>query len=293
MKKAYLFPGQASQFEGMGKDLYEQHPHIQTFFEEANDILGFKITDPMFYGSMEDLSQTKVTQPAVFLHSIAKTKVIPELFQPDMVAGHSLGEFSALTSAGVIEWQDALKLVFQRAMAMQKACNLQKSTMAAILGMEDETVEKICSEIGDDVIAANYNCPGQIVISGSVPAVELAIQKLTEAGAKRAVSLPVSGAFHSKFMQPAQDELAEAIKNTSFKAPICPIFQNYTSNPTTQIDEIKSNLEAQLTAPVKWTQSILNMINAGASEFIEVGGNGKTLQAFVKKIDKSIPTSAL
>jgi [acyl-carrier-protein] S-malonyltransferase len=293
MKKAYLFPGQASQFEGMGKDLYEQYPHIQTFFEEANDILGFKITDPMFYGSMEDLSQTKVTQPAVFLHSIAKTKVNPELFQPDMVAGHSLGEFSALTSAGVIEWQDALKLVFQRAMAMQKACNLQKSTMAAILGMEDESVEKICSEIGDDVIAANYNCPGQIVISGSVPAVELAIQKLTEAGAKRAVLLPVSGAFHSKFMQPAQDELAEAIQNTSFKVPICPIFQNYTSNPTTQIDEIKSNLEAQLTAPVKWTQSILNMIIAGASEFIEVGGNGKTLQAFVKKIDKSIPTSAL
>lgn len=293
MKKAFVFPGQASQFEGMGKDLYDQFPHIKSFFEEANDILGFKITEPMFNGSMEDLSQTKVTQPAVFLHSIAKTKVNPELFLPDMVAGHSLGEFSALTAAGVIEWQDALKLVYQRAMAMQKACNLQKSTMAAILGMEDEIVEKICSEIGDDVIPANYNCPGQIVISGSVPAVELAIQKLTEAGAKRAVLLPVSGAFHSKFMQPAQDELAEAIQNTSFKTPICPIFQNYTSNSTTQIDQIKSNLEAQLTAPVKWTQSILNMITAGAGEFIEVGGNGKTLQAFVKKIDKSIPTSAL
>jgi [acyl-carrier-protein] S-malonyltransferase len=293
MKKAYLFPGQASQFEGMGKDLYDQHDHIKDFFDEANEILGFKITEPMFFGNMEDLSQTKVTQPAVFLHSIAKVKVNSDQFKPDMVAGHSLGEFSALTAAGTLDWRDGLKLVYQRALAMQKACELEKSTMAAILGLEDEVVEKICSIIGDDVIAANYNCPGQIVISGSVQAIEIAIQKLNEAGAKRAIILPVSGAFHSKYMKPAQDHLSETIDHTQFNSPICPIFQNYTSNPTSNIEEIKNNLKLQLTSPVKWTHTIVNMIAEGATEFIEVGGNGKTLQAFVKKIDKSIPTTAL
>jgi [acyl-carrier-protein] S-malonyltransferase len=293
MKKAFVFPGQASQFEGMGKDLYQSSTRIKSFFEEANDILGFKITDAMFEGTMEDLSQTKVTQPAVFLHSIAKIMMLDSEIVPDMAAGHSLGEFSALTAAGALNWQDGLKLVYQRAIAMQKACEIQQSTMAAILGMEDDIVVSICNEVGSDVIPANYNCPGQIVISGSLEAVQLAIDKLIAAGAKRAVLLPVSGAFHSKYMQPAQDELAEAIRNTHFNKPVCPVYQNYTSKATTEIEHIKTNLEAQLTAPVKWTQTIMNMIEDGASEFIEIGGNGKTLQAFVKKIDKSMPTSAL
>ena len=291
--KAYIFPGQASQFEGMGKDLYESSEIIKSFFEEANEILEYRISDTMFNGSMEDLSKTEITQPAVFLHSIAKTKLLGDSFHPDMVAGHSLGEFSALTAANALSWQDGLRLVHKRAMAMQKACEVEPSAMAAILGLDDEVVERICDEIGDYVIPANYNCPGQLVISGSKKGVAQAVDRLNEVGAKRAIMLPVSGAFHSKYMLPAQNELAEAIASTEISNPVCPIFQNFTARGVKVAEEIKENLIKQLTAPVKWTQTMKEMINYGASEFIEVGGTGKTLQGFVKKIDRSFPTSAL
>jgi [acyl-carrier-protein] S-malonyltransferase len=291
--KAYIFPGQASQFEGMGKDLYESSEIIKSFFEEANEILEYRISDTMFNGSMEDLSKTEITQPAVFLHSIAKTKLLGDSFHPDMVAGHSLGEFSALTAANALSWQDGLRLVHKRAMAMQKACEVEPSAMAAILGLDDEVVERICDEIEDYVIPANYNCPGQLVISGSKKGVAQAIDRLNEVGAKRAIMLPVSGAFHSKYMLPAQNELAEAIASTEISNPVCPIFQNFTARGVKVAEEIKENLIKQLTAPVKWTQTMKEMINYGASEFIEVGGTGKTLQGFVKKIDRSFPTSAL
>lgn len=291
--KAYVFPGQASQFEGMGKDMYEASEVARNLFEEANDLLGFRITDVMFEGSVEDLKQTKVTQPAVFLHSIAKTRMAGDAFVPDAVAGHSLGEFSALVASGAISFSDGLQLVQQRAMAMQKACEAQPGTMAAILGLEDALIEQVCANIDDVVIPANYNCPGQLVISGTVSGVEAAVAKLQEAGAKRAIILPVGGAFHSPLMKPAKEELRKAIENTRFKAPICPIFQNVDAVAERNPEAIQQKLIDQLTAPVRWTQTMQNMISEGVEEFIEVGGNGKTLQGFVKKVDRRFPTSAL
>lgn len=291
--KAYVFPGQASQFVGMGKDLYESSALAKDLFEQANDILGFRITEVMFDGSDEDLKETKVTQPAVFLHSIVKAKLAGSDFKPDAVAGHSLGEFSALVAAGALSFEDGLRLVQARAMAMQKACEAEASTMAAIIGLEDEVVEKVCAGISDIVIPANYNCPGQLVISGSLKGIEQAVEQLKAAGARRALVLPVGGAFHSPLMQPAQDELQSAIEAAAFTAPACPIYQNVTAKAEQQPEAIQRNLIAQLTAPVRWTQTMQNMIADGVAEFIEVGGNGKTLQGFVKKIDRSFLTSAL
>lgn len=289
--KAYVFPGQGAQFSGMGLDLYEKSPEAQALFEKANDILGFSITDIMFEGSAEDLKQTKVTQPAVFLHSVILSKILGKNFEPDMVAGHSLGEFSALVANKTLSFEDGLELVAKRAKAMQKACELEPSTMAAVLGMEDEMVESICAETQGVVVAANYNCPGQLVISGAYPAVEKACENLKERGAKRALILPVGGAFHSPLMEPARKDLAEAIENTEFSKPICPIYQNVSTFAVNDPSEIKKNLVFQLTAPVKWTQSVQNMVNDGASEFIEVGP-GKVLQGLVKKINRSMTTSS-
>lgn len=281
---AYIFPGQGAQFVGMGKDLYESSAVAKELFEKANDILGFRITDIMFDGTAEDLKQTKVTQPAVFLHSVILAKTLDN-FAPDMVAGHSLGELSALVANGTLSFEDGLKLVSKRALAMQKACEMQPSTMAAVLGLEDAQVEEICEATEGIVVAANYNCPGQLVISGSVPAVEAACEKMKEAGARRALLLPVGGAFHSPLMKPAEEELAAAIEATTFNKPNCPVYQNVSTTAVTDPNEIKKNLIAQLTAPVKWTQSVQNMIADGATEFIEVGP-GKVLQGLVKKIDK-------
>lgn len=283
--KAYIFPGQGAQFVGMGKDLYENSEVAKELFEKANEILGFRITDIMFDGTAEDLKQTKVTQPAVFLHSVILAKNLGE-FKPDMVAGHSLGEFSALVANGALSFEDGLRLVSQRALAMQKACEKEPSTMAAVLGLEDQVVEQVCKEIDGIVVAANYNCPGQLVISGSTGAVTLACERMKEAGAKRALMLPVGGAFHSPLMKPAEEELAAAIANTTFSQPICPVYQNVTTTAVNDPEEIKKNLIAQLTAPVKWTQSVQQMIKDGGSEFIEVGP-GKVLQGLVKKIDRS------
>ena len=287
---AYIFPGQGAQFVGMGLDLYENYPVAQELFEKANEILGFSITDIMFEGTPEDLKQTKVTQPAIFLHSVILSKVMGDNFKPDMVAGHSLGEFSALVANGVLNFEDGLQLVSQRALAMQKACELQPSTMAAVLGLEDAVVEKICEEISGIVVAANYNCPGQLVISGEVEAIEVACEKLKEAGARRALVLPVGGAFHSPLMEPAREELATAIENTNFSTPKYPIYQNVTTTAVTDASEIKKNLISQLTAPVKWTQSIQNMIKDGATLFTEVGP-GKVLQGLVKKIERTVETT--
>ncbi|MBU2947620.1 ACP S-malonyltransferase [Zobellia uliginosa] len=280
---AYIFPGQGAQFVGMGLDLYEKYPLAQELFEKANDILGFSITDVMFQGTPEDLKQTKVTQPAIFLHSVILSKVMGDSFKPDMVAGHSLGEFSALVANGALGFEDGLKLVSQRALAMQKACELQPSTMAAVLGLEDALVEKICNETPGVVVAANYNCPGQLVISGEVEAIEAACVNMKEAGARRALVLPVGGAFHSPLMEPAREELAAAIENTNFAVPNCPVYQNVTTVAVTDATEIQKNLISQLTAPVKWTQSVENMVKDGASLFIEVGP-GKVLQGLVRKI---------
>ncbi|MCV6629668.1 MAG: ACP S-malonyltransferase [Flavobacteriaceae bacterium] len=288
---AYVFPGQGAQFVGMGLDLYEKFPEAQSLFEDANDILGFSITDIMFEGTAEALKQTKVTQPAIFLHSVAMGKVMGTKFQPDMVAGHSLGELSALVANSVLDFEDGLKLVSQRAMAMQKACEKQASTMAAVLGLEDAVVEKICEETPGIVVAANYNCPGQLVISGEVEAINLACEKMKDAGAKRALVLPVGGAFHSPLMEPAREELAAAIEATNFKAGICPVYQNVSTTAVTDADQIKNNLIAQLTAPVKWTQSVQNMIGDGATLFTEIGP-GKVLQGLVKKIDRSANTTS-
>jgi len=291
--KAYVFPGQASQFVGMGKDFYEESAAAKEIMEQANDILGFRLTDVMFEGTAEDLKETKVTQPAVFLHSIVKARMAGGDFQPDTVAGHSLGEFSALVAADALSFEDGLKLVHNRAMAMQKACEAEPGTMAAIIGMEDEAVEKVCEGIDEVVVAANYNCPGQLVISGSVKGVEAAVEELKAAGARRAILLAVGGAFHSPLMKPAQEELQAAIEAVNFSAPRCSIYQNVNASAESEPAAIKQNLIAQLTSPVRWTQTMNNMINDGVSEFIEVGGNGKTLQGFVKKVDRAFPTSAL
>ena len=283
--KAYIFPGQGAQFVGMGLDLYEKSAEAKALFEAANGILGFSITDIMFSGTDEDLKQTKVTQPAIFLHSVILSKVLGKNFAPQMVAGHSLGEFSALVANGTLSFEDGLQLVAKRAAAMQKACELQPGTMAAVLGLEDAKVEELCATIDGIVTPANYNCPGQLVISGELKAVEAACEKMKEAGAKRALVLPVGGTFHSVLMKPAEEELAAAIEQTTFHKPLCPVYQNVTTTAVSDENAIKTNLIKQLTAPVKWTQSVQQMIADGATEFIEVGP-GKVLQGLVKKINK-------
>ena len=291
--KAYVFPGQASQFEGMGKDMYEASEVARHLFEQANELLGFRITDIMFEGTAEDLKQTKVTQPAVFLHSIIKARMAGDAFVPEAVAGHSLGEFSALVASGALSFTDGLALVQQRALAMQKACEAQPGSMAAVLGLDDALIEQVCHDIDEVVIPANYNCPGQLVISGAVAGVEVAAERLRDAGAKRAIMLPVGGAFHSPLMQPAQEELQRAIESTQFEAPSCPVYQNVDAVAEQDPEAIQRKLIEQLTAPVRWTQTMHNMIADGVTEFIEVGGNGKTLQGFVKKVDRRFPTAAL
>ncbi|MEE0937418.1 MAG: ACP S-malonyltransferase [Bacteroidales bacterium] len=283
MKKAYVFPGQGAQFVGMGKDLYESNEQCKEMFEKANEILGFRITDIMFAGTDEQLKQTNVTQPAIFLHSVILAKALGESFQPDMVAGHSLGEFSALVAAGAMDFEDGLRLVAARANAMQKACEAVPSTMAAIIGLDDEIIEKTCAEIEEVVVPANYNCPGQLVISGSMEGIDKACTALKAAGAKRALPLKVGGAFHSPLMEPARVELAAAIEKTNIKSPICPVYQNVNAQPMTDPQQIKENLIAQLTAPVKWTQISKAMVADGADTFIEVGP-GQVLQGLVKKV---------
>ena len=284
---AYIFPGQGAQFSGMGLDMYENSSIAQELFEQANDILGFPITDIMFEGTAEELKETKVTQPAIFLHSVILAKTLGENLKPDMVAGHSLGEFSALVANGSLSFESALKLVSQRALAMQKACELQPSTMAVVLGLEDALVEKTCANTQGIVVAANYNCPGQLVISGEIEAINKACKTLTEAGARRAMVLPVGGAFHSPLMEPAREELAAAIENTTFNEPNCPIYQNVTASAVKTAAEIKNNLISQLTAPVKWTQTIQQMVADGGTEFTEVGP-GKVLQGLMRKIDRNV-----
>lgn len=291
MKTAYIFPGQGAQFVGMGQDLYNLNEESKALFEKANDILGFRITDIMFNGTDEDLKQTNVTQPAIFLHSVILAKALGDKFQPAMVAGHSLGEFSALVAAGALSFEDGLKLVSQRANAMQKACELQPSTMAAILGLDDETVEKICAQVEEVVVAANYNCPGQLVISGSIEGIDKACALLTEAGAKRALKLNVGGAFHSPLMEPAKVELQAAIEATAIQSPICPIYQNVDAKAYTDPQEIKANLIAQLTGAVRWTQTVQNMLTQGAEAFVEVGP-GNVLQGLVKKVDRQAQVSS-
>lgn len=291
--KAYVFPGQGAQFTGMGKELYDQSPLAHDLFEKANEILGFRITDIMFTGSPEDLRQTRVTQPAIFLHSVLLAKTLGADFKPEMVAGHSLGEFSALVAAGALSFEDGLKLVYQRALAMQKACEARPSTMAAVLGLPDETIEEICAGItGEVVVPANYNCPGQVVISGSNEGIDLACEKLTAAGAKRALKLSVGGAFHSPLMEPARLELAAAIEQTPFKEPVCPIYQNVNAKPQTDPTVIKANLVDQLTSPVRWTQSVLAMVADGCDSFTELGP-GAVLQGLIKKISKDVTTDGM
>jgi [acyl-carrier-protein] S-malonyltransferase len=290
--KAYIFPGQGAQFSGMGLDLFEGSPLAQELFNQANDILGFSITDIMFEGTADDLKQTKVTQPAIFLHSVILAKTLGSDFEPEMVAGHSLGEFSALVANGALAFESGLELVSQRAQAMQKACELQPSTMAAILSLEDNVVEEICEQTPGIVVAANYNCPGQLVISGEIEAINKACETAKEKGARMAMVLPVGGAFHSPLMEPAREQLAAAIENTTFNKPICPIYQNVTATAVIEPSEIKKNLMAQLTAPVKWTQTIQQMIADGGTEFIELGP-GKVLQGLMRKIDRNVKTSGL
>jgi len=288
--KAYIFPGQGAQFSGMGLDLYNNSPLAKELFEQANEILGFEITKIMFEGTAEALKQTKVTQPAIFLHSVILAKTLGDDFKPEMVAGHSLGELSALVANGVLTFEDGLKLVSKRALAMQKACEAQESTMAAVLALDDATVEEVCASIDGIVVAANYNCPGQLVISGEIAAIDKACEVLLEKGAKRALKLPVGGAFHSPLMEPAREELAAAIEATIFSNPTCPVYQNVVAKAVTNPSEIKENLRAQLTAPVRWTQSIQQMIADGGTEFIEVGP-GKVLQGLMRSIDRSVAAS--
>ncbi len=290
--KAYVFPGQGAQFVGMGKDLYNNSTELKELFEQANSILGFRITDLMFDGTDEDLRQTKVTQPAIFIHSVLLAKSLGDNFNPDMVAGHSLGEFSALVAANALSFEDGLKLVSQRALAMQKACEIEPSTMAAIIGLEDSVVEEVCAAIDEVVVPANYNCPGQLVISGSIEGIDKACEELTKRGAKRALKLPVGGAFHSPLMEPARSELAEAIENIEIVKPICPIYQNVDALPTDDPAVIKENLIVQLTAPVRWTQTVQNMLKDGATSFTEVGP-GRVLQGLVKKIDRSVEATSI
>ncbi|MCU0396842.1 MAG: ACP S-malonyltransferase [Cyclobacteriaceae bacterium] len=290
--KAYIFPGQGAQFTGMGKDLYESNPQIKTLFEKANEILGFDISHIMFNGTAEELKQTRVTQPAIFIHSVA-VALASDAFKPDMVAGHSLGEFSALVANQALSFEDGLRLVYKRALAMQRACEINPSTMAAILGLDDKVVEEVCASIQDEiVVAANYNCPGQLVISGSMKGIDIACEKLKAAGAKRALPLQVGGAFHSPLMEPAREELASAIESTQFNTPICPVYQNVNALPSTDISTIKKNLIDQLTAPVRWTQSVGNMVQDGATVFIECGP-GKVLQGLVKKIAPQVEAGSL
>lgn len=289
---AYVFPGQGAQFVGMGKDLYDNNEEARAMFEKANDILGFRITDLMFAGTDEDLRKTSVTQPSIFLHSVILAKSLGEEFKPDMVAGHSLGEFSALVTAGALSFEDGLKLVYARAHAMQKACEINPSTMAAILALPDEKVDEICRSVDGVVVCANYNCPGQLVISGEMEAIKEACAKALEAGAKRALPLKVGGGFHSPCMEPARAELAKAIQETKFSKPICPVYQNVDAKPHTDPEEIKRNLIAQLTSPVRWTKTVQNMIADGATEFIEIGP-GKVLQGLVLKIDRSMKVSGM
>lgn len=290
--KAYVFPGQGAQFVGMGKDLYDNNPEAHDLFEKANEVLGFRITDLMFEGTEEDLRQTKVTQPAIFLHSVILAKSLGDGFKPDMVAGHSLGEFSALVAAGALSFEEGLRLVSKRAHAMQRACELQPSTMAAVLALPDAKVEELCAEVDEVVAPANYNCPGQVVISGSIEGIDAACAKMLEAGAKRALKLKVGGAFHSPLMAPAQEELEEAIKAAKFNTPVCPVYQNVDGKPHTDPEEIKQNLIKQLTAPVRWTYDVEAMIADGADEFVELGP-GSVLQGLVKKINRSVATSGM
>jgi [acyl-carrier-protein] S-malonyltransferase len=289
--KAYVFPGQGAQYPGMGKDLYENSAEAKALFEKANEILGFEITKIMFEGTVDDLKETKVTQPAIFLHSVLLAKTVKD-FAPDMVAGHSLGEFSALVVNGALTFEDGLKLVYKRALAMQKACEAEPSTMAAIVGLDDNIVEEVCASVDEVVVPANYNCPGQLVISGSFAGIDKACELLTARGAKRALKLTVGGAFHSPLMEPAREELAAAIESTAFSKPVCPVYQNVNARPTSDPDVIKQNLIAQLTAPVRWTQTVQNMIADGATSFTEIGP-GTVLQGLVKKVDRNMATAGV